>query len=272
MSESQFRFSHLPAELQREIFLTAATAQPGSVPQLSLVARWICLWVQPKLYEMVTLGANDTTLFLRTMDSKPSDFFTAHVKKLCLSVSVRAENATRILSICTRIICLALWVDYLSSPIHAAVFTSLITPLPLKRLSIELNHLNRLIDASAAGNHAWHTELTHLDIIFWTHEESPRIPGLGILSSITNLALWLRHSRIDDPLCVKVLLIITDEDEQVGTHDQVVFNDPRVVLMPYPDVVRDWEASVRGLPSTWSEAEEIAEGQIQAAAHGWFFA
>jgi len=233
--------------------------------------------VQPCIYDMVTLGNDDTKLFLRTMDSMPPEFFAVHVKKLCLSVSVGAKNAKRILSICTGVTDIAFWVDYLGTyPRHP--IAPLISPLPLRRLSIELKHFLSLF-TGPEPDHGWCDTLSHLDIIFWTHELSPAIPHLEKLSSLTHLALWLRHSQAQETSLLaivsarKSLKVLAIFDESDNPEDITWPADPRVVYMPYPsNVVREWEAQAKQNPDcSWSRAEDLVRKRTAERKRFLFF-
>lgn len=217
---------------------------------------------------MVTLGLNDSAQFLRTMDSKPANFFQAHVKRLCLTIHVKPQTAARILSVCTGVHSLACWVDFRSSNLFA-VFPSLITALPLRRLSIDVGHLIGLLGSQPI----WLSSLTHLDVIFWASIEDSGsiIPGLDSLLILTHLAFNVELQRISATslstiisACphLEVLVIIVDEDaEDVEGADESVLDDPRIVYLPYPNAVPDWEAPVRGQPDIWSRAQEIVRIQ-----------
>ena len=219
---------------------------------------------------MVTLGNTDTELFVRTMVSMPPDFISVNVKRLCLSVSVGGENATHILRSCTGVVDLAFWLDYLQTFPEQSL-SALISPLPLRRLSIELSHFRTLFRESAA----WCETLTHLDIIFWSRETSPVIPYLDKLPSLSHLLLRLRHNRakkgsllaiLSACKALKILVIYDDSDR---TEDAVlVAVDPRVVKIHYPaNVVRDWESRAKlDWNCTWSRAEELVRKHKHAAA------
>ena len=237
---------------------------------------WLhCARVQPQIYDMVTLGNTDTELFVRTMESMPLDFIAFNVKRLCLSVSVGGDNATHILRSCTGVVDLAFWLDYLQTfPEHS--LSPLISPLPLRRLSIELSHYRALFRESTA----WCETLTHLDIIFWSWETSPVIPYLDKLPSLSHLLLRLRHNRANKGSLLailsacKALKILVIYDESDRTEDAVLAVDPRVVRIRYPaNVVRDWESRAKlDWNCTWSRAEELVRKQKHAAQRqGWIF-
>ena len=212
---------------------------------------------------MVTLGSNDTALFLRTMETIPSHFLSHHVKKICLSVSVRPTHAERILTTCTGVTDLAFWVDYLGGSPSLSI-VPFISPLPLRRLSIELAHFMSLF-AQPGARHAWLNSLTHLDIIFWTHVPAPAVSHLDQLPSLTHLALRLRHNHPEENSLISILsackclklLVILDEMESV--EESVWTTDPRVVYIPYPpNIVREWESQARqDHGCNWSRAEDL---------------
>ncbi|KAF4618203.1 hypothetical protein D9613_011534 [Agrocybe pediades] len=267
---ASFPFERLPVELQREIFVVAATSDPRDALQLVFVAKRVHEWVQPIVYEMVTLGANDALLFLRTMASVPPKFLEHRVKKMCLTVSVRAQNARRILSTCTGVVDLAFWVDYIGifpdDPISL-----FISPLRLQRLSIEIKHFKTLF-TDLETRQTWWDTLTHLDLVFWTHDDEPAAPELCQLSSLTHLSLRLRHSHPTTQSltaillacrCLKVLIILDDPDSS-DTEDTISPMDPRIVWMPYPvNIVQDWEAQAKNEPHCiWSRAEDLVRSNI----------
>ncbi|PPQ84911.1 hypothetical protein CVT25_004579 [Psilocybe cyanescens] len=262
-----FPFNDLPVELQREIFLVAATVDPSSARQLVLVAKRVNSWVQPCIYEMVALGSVDTALFLRTMDAMPPSFFAAYVKKLCLSVSVGASDAAHIIRVCTGLIDLAFWVD------HLAIFPDrsiapMLCSLPLKRLSIEYKHFLSLFWEPQVQLR-WYNTLTHLDIIFWRPQTAQDIPHLEKFPHLTHLSLRLRHDSPSETTLtamlsayrhIKLLVILGDTEPEASDAQEVVWpTNPRVVYIPYPsNVVKEWESQARDDPDcVWSRAEEL---------------
>ncbi|KAK0494563.1 hypothetical protein EDD18DRAFT_348513 [Armillaria luteobubalina] len=185
-----FPIQDLPTELEREIFETAAYMRPSSALDLVLVARKVRTWIQPLIYEMVTLGTDDTSLFLRTMDELPVAFFQQNVKRLCLTVSVEPEAAARILATCSGLQSLACWVDFraVRSQIH---FSPLIASQRLQRLSMEIRHFQQLCrDPLCQG--ALFRSLTRLDLIYW---EPGGLDVLGISGPTTFDAPLHNYSR-----------------------------------------------------------------------------
>ncbi|PPQ72983.1 hypothetical protein CVT24_000296 [Panaeolus cyanescens] len=261
---SPFPFNDLPLELQREIFVAAADLHPGSALRLVLVARKVYSWIQPLIYETVVLGTTDTALFLRTMDTLPIDFLALHVRNLCLSVSVGARDALKILRTCTAVEDLAFWINGLDTR-HLGLLVSAINNLALQRLSIEVMHFRRLLHDIPTGSARWIDNLTHLDLIFWTHENSPLIPHLDRLPLLTHLSLRLLHSHVDEEAIHVVLracrhlriMVLFDASEML--EETVWHADPRVVYLAYPlTPVREWEEQVkRSLNNTWALAEEL---------------
>ncbi|KAF9528621.1 hypothetical protein CPB83DRAFT_304861 [Crepidotus variabilis] len=264
-TQNQFPLNELPIELQREVFILAAYRDRGSAIRLVHVARRFHHWISPRLYDIVTLGSSDTDLFLRTVQSRPDadTFFTNHVKRLCLSVSVTPRNAEHILSACNGVNDLAFWVDYLTTSPNRSI-GPLLSSLPLNRLSVEVRHFGSIF-RDPDIRYTWFDTLTHLDIIFWHHELSPSIPHIEKLSSLTHLAMRLRHNQASENSLMAILsaarklkiLIIYDESD--SAEEAIWATDSRVVFLPYPfEVVHDWESQAMDEEScSWKRAEEL---------------
>ncbi|KAJ3742605.1 hypothetical protein DFH05DRAFT_226590 [Lentinula detonsa] len=256
-----FRLQDLPIELERSILEIAAHINLRTAINLSLVCRQLNEWIRPSIYKMVTLGSRDVALFLRTMEMLPPEFFAQSVKRLCLTVSVKPNDAQKILQTCTGVTSLACWVDFLGW-IPSVPFQKLLYPLSLRRLSIEVAHFQTLSFLECA----WIHSLTCLDLVFWK-EDSLLISELRFLPALTHLALMLQHRDIEESALayilsiapsLQVLCLVTNEDDlERVEHTKRV--DPRIVCLPHPERVLDWEAPYRGCPDMWSHAEEIKE-------------
>ncbi|KAF9449820.1 hypothetical protein P691DRAFT_519853 [Macrolepiota fuliginosa MF-IS2] len=263
----RFPFNNLPLELQREIFLAGALDGMYNATRIVRVSKKAYSWILPIIYNMVTLGSDDTALFMRTLASKPAEFFATHVKCLCLSASVKPNDAERILSTCTGVKILAFWVDYLSAFPDSSI-SPLISPLSLRRLSIEAQHLYSMCQStpkpSGGLDRSWYTHLTHLDVVFW--HPSYTLPYLSNFPSLTHVGIWHPNGLVDDDVIqpvldsckrLEILLVVVDEGDLDLIQNPLTSQDPRVVLMPYPStVILDWEALFTGKPSTWARAKE----------------
>ncbi|KAK0459927.1 hypothetical protein IW261DRAFT_344087 [Armillaria novae-zelandiae] len=257
-----FPIQDLPTELEREIFETAAYMRPSSALDLVLVARKVRTWIQPLIYEMVTLGTDDTSLFLRTMDELPVAFFQQNVKRLCLTVSVEPEAAARILATCSGLQSLACWVDFRAVRPQVQ-FSPLIASQRLQRLSMEIRHFRQLC-RDPLGRGALFRSLTRLDLIYWEPGELD-VWELAALPHLTHLCIIVRDLPVTEAyllsvisMCpsLNVMAVLIDEGA-----DPVPTRDWRIVWLPYPVMVLDWEAPFRGQEDTWSRAEDIVKAR-----------
>ncbi|KAL0579008.1 hypothetical protein V5O48_003003 [Marasmius crinis-equi] len=203
------------------------------------------------------------------MDMLPRAFFAQHVKRLCLTVSIIPHDAARILECCTGVTSLACWVDFRDS--HPPIgLSQLLTSLPLRRLSIELENFQEL----SLVDSIWCTQLSHLDLRMWdTQEMTFPINTLHSLPSLTHLAIYAGNWEMDrstlerilsqKPL-LRVLVLVIDEDQE-EERERPALTDPRMVYMPRPEPVPDWEAPYRGLQDIWSQAEVLVARRVASA-------
>ncbi|KAK1226247.1 hypothetical protein PQX77_010829 [Marasmius sp. AFHP31] len=201
------------------------------------------------------------------MDMLPRPFFAQHVKRLCLTVSITPHDAARILECCTGVTCLACWVDFRDSHLPIGL-SHLLAPLPLRRLSIELENFQGL----SLSDSIWSSQLSHLDLRMWDTQETFAINRLQFLPALTHLSIYAGHWDMDratlerilsaKPLLQVLCLIIEDEHEE--DRERPTITDPRMVYMPRPEPVPDWEAPYRGLQDTWSYAEQLVVRRMAA--------
>jgi hypothetical protein len=218
---------------------------------------------------VVSLGNSDTSLFLRSMEYIPPQFFAAHVRKMCLSVSVTAEDAERVLRVCTGVVDLAFWVDYLGTFPNASI-APFIAQLPLQRLSIEHSHFLSLFLPSPKPQHAWCSTLTHLSIIFWVSELSSPSSDLRSLCSLTHLALKMYDACAPEDYvhqilsaCERLQVLVIFEHSADAIEDVGRCDDPRVVYMDAPpQAILEWELQGRDDEDcSWTKAEALVEQQ-----------
>lgn len=125
----------------------------------------------------------------------------------------------------------------------------------------------------------WCSSLTHLELIFWRAPSLETLP-LWKLDALTHLGLSLGSFRFTDdallfqtisqsPSLEVVALLLEELDD--GVYDPLedaCLVDQRIAVVPYPHMVKDWEASFRGQPDIWVAAERIVEQQKQGMPHG----
>ncbi|TFK67703.1 hypothetical protein BDN72DRAFT_842717 [Pluteus cervinus] len=100
----------LPLELEQEIFELAAHRYPEVTVSLTLVAHRVQIWIEKIIYKTISLSTQrKCTLFLRTLDSRPPEFFSSHVKAICLPYFLDTRQASRIVSLCSRVENLGCW-------------------------------------------------------------------------------------------------------------------------------------------------------------------
>ncbi|KAJ6609052.1 hypothetical protein B0H10DRAFT_1884507 [Mycena sp. CBHHK59/15] len=274
----------LPLEIEREIFEWTARSAPDDTAlrtRLMLIAHRTRTWVAPIIYELrLFLSTRDVDRFLILYKSMPPQFFANHIKTLCLGhfcipyeteedpfdergYSYRDDpmevpdtsNVCRVLAACSGTRRLACWIDFA----YGDPVLGLIAPLPLRRISIELQHFTWLLKLYPHSQ--WLRDLTHLDLIYWSYSAA-ELPDLTRLPSLTHVSLgWADSStypavtatvRTTCPR-LKVLIVRMDSLARVVHVDK----DPRVVVLLTLDPLGSWKNSGDGCPDMWTYAEEI---------------
>ncbi|KAJ6549951.1 hypothetical protein B0H19DRAFT_184937 [Mycena capillaripes] len=129
-----------PADLEREIFETAARMHPGRIPTFLRVARRVLVWIEPLLYRVVLVNSRKAGMvhaLLNAMTSKPPQFFHA-VRYLAVESSRNypSDDLKRLLSLCkglTNFTC----VHYFSDP----TLLPILSELRIQRLFLYLPNL-----------------------------------------------------------------------------------------------------------------------------------
>jgi hypothetical protein len=183
----------LPPELECEIFEIAARScredlEPGI--NLQLVARRVHVWAERVFLEVVALPTDlHAERFLHFVNSKPAGFFADIVRALLLPYAISAENASKVLSVCTGVRIFVCWVDCRPPELPLQI-----SHLPLVRLDIEIRHLLSLPLATSA----WLSTLTHLDLTFWDWFDH----SIGLLELCRQLP-QLTHIHLDHPYALE---------------------------------------------------------------------
>ncbi|KAJ6508745.1 hypothetical protein C8R45DRAFT_1069386 [Mycena sanguinolenta] len=249
----------IPPELEREIFEIAIRDNRNDTAlklNLSLVARRVQYWIDLVYYEMVTITDQaEAHKFFELVDRKSQGFFAHAVKSLCIAYHVPADDAPRILSVCSNVRQLACWVRWESSP----DLPQLLSNLPLIQLSIEIGHFSNIPHTQST----WFLDLTHLELIWWSNS-SRTSPNLSFLPNLTHVSLSGAGRSEAQSVChtcasLQVLLILSiprwEEEEYTF--------DARIIVAPDDlseagDVLENWKDAVSGRPgSMWAYGENV---------------
>ncbi|KAF7352657.1 hypothetical protein MVEN_01231500 [Mycena venus] len=249
----------LPMELEREIFELAFEANDRDLSlkqTLCLVSRRVQSWIDRIFYELVSLATDRRArkfLTLIQSNSKPTGFFAASVKYLCLGYSVNSGTACGILAACSQIQSLAYWVGNNSPELPL-----LVSRLPLRRLSTEVDHFSRI----PLSRSTWLSNLTHLELVAWSNFSASKLVGLAHLPCLTHVCLnsefmVAEHVAMVCSSCPRLQVLIPLNASLSPPIPQSA-RDRRIVVQTRArevQAIREWEASYFSRPSVWSRAE-----------------
>ncbi|KAJ7150511.1 hypothetical protein C8R43DRAFT_1006007 [Mycena crocata] len=259
----------LPFELERVIFELAAWQYPETVLTLILVARRVCIWIEPLLYHVLVVNRKDGWL-IRIIQSKSPEFLCQHVHHLALSNGITRSELTLMLSMCTNLEDLALW----TGDTYPELLSEMQHLTHLRRLSINLFDLfgghTRFklpsIEELPFGN------LTHLDIFSNVPEEI--WPVFGTLASLTHLSFSdyyipeLLAKALDSCALLQVLIVVWTQDTDFVPETPEI-TDPRFCMVSCPNFEADWELGAWGGLDFWNRADQFVaskrRGEIEAS-------
>ncbi|KAK7055736.1 hypothetical protein R3P38DRAFT_3253727 [Favolaschia claudopus] len=252
---------NLPPELERVIFELAAWLYPSMIQTLILVAKRVCIWIEPQLYHVVLCDGGETQLLIKMLEYKSPEFLQAHVRHLALSSSTSRDEVTRILSICTNIRDLALW----TGDTYPAMLPLLRNLTSLKCLSINLyslfggpeNFQIPPVDDLAFKN------LTHLDV--FSDIPEPLWPFFGMLPSLTHLSLSDFYDSdmvdmvFDTCASLELLVVVSTEEDNEDMFQPSDTADPRLCSVSCQEFRLDWIEGAWGRCDYWRRAESMVE-------------
>ncbi|KAF8149383.1 hypothetical protein B0H34DRAFT_184801 [Crassisporium funariophilum] len=267
-----------PFELEREIFERAESEHHLCATTLVLVAHRVRQWIEPKIYKIVMYAGSSQRYRYPPMhlhDKLVPRFSQwkqyAHHAKHVLLQDMEGQDAAEILSLCTNVEDLALWV---LSDIGDQL-PSVISSLPMKRLSIDVQALltpspSPLTQSEFKFDETLFTNLTHLDII--SGEEWPwnNWKRLALIPRLTHLALngeirtEFMRGVLDECLALEVLVVLASVidlnlQSQIGG-----LQDDRLVRMDrIEDPIGHWAAGARGEEDFWITAERVVKSRRQ---------
>ncbi|KAF7336125.1 hypothetical protein MVEN_02159600 [Mycena venus] len=253
---------HLPIELERVIFELAAWLSPKTITTLILVARRVCIWIEPQLYHVV-LSTRGTERLQQIMDSKPPEFLRKHIHHLALCGSIPRNDMARILSTCTNVRDLAVW----TGDTYPALLAHIRNLIGLQRLSVNLFELFGGDDQFQfpCVDELPFSRLTHLDI-FTSGPEDPLSeklwPIFGMLPCLTHLSFTdfyipeMVQMALDTCPVLQLLVVVwTDMDEEDISNETSDISDPRFCTIGCPLFQSDWEEGAWGGLDFWRRAE-----------------
>ncbi|KAF7368833.1 hypothetical protein MVEN_00208500 [Mycena venus] len=273
----------LPVELERKVFEIAAAFHPGSIAAFLLVAQRVRIWLEPLLYETLSVSQYYDDEKFRWVHShhpfgyywgdlerlKSAQFFHDNVRHLHLyqrnGDAATEKFLTGIILRCGSVTDLALDFSGLSMP------QAVIAGLPLQRLSINSEWMTR--HEKAAFSWSSFTHLTHLNIIDW-HGDTWDLAWswLALLPCLTHLSFY--DDMIPDDLClgalkhcrlIEVLAIVwpTQGITRIQPVSPALRTEPRFVVVGICGQHKeDWERGARGGEDHWVVAEALVERRL----------
>ncbi|KAL4078080.1 hypothetical protein J3A83DRAFT_1725850 [Scleroderma citrinum] len=220
--------------------------------------------------------------FLDALSYRPPEFPSLYVKSLCLQPQLPHDVCNKLLSVCTGLESLALWIP--SHPGTAAELITLLSSLPLlTSLSINLTAiLSPRHPKPILQNHPVFANITHLDVVnnwaLWTSSL-----GIESLPCVTHLAFrfWAR-GNVDAALArilkqsaeLEVMVLLSDAVVIPGARrylEKEGIVDVRVVIMKHARDVDEWETMEREGEGLWQRAERVVNWRKRTQAGSYEF-
>lgn len=246
--------------------------------------------IEPILYEVVSLrdseSVNSKILFHNLHQTsvkgskKTPENFRKHVKCLCITYTVRLEDAAELLSVCSNVCSLACWVRPDAVPASQLGIPTLLSALRPKRFS---GHLTSLL-ANPIPNFSlpFFSNMTHLEILEASRERKSWTWTVS-LNSITHLTIlegWDAENWIESGLSQEMSKILRwkslrvlvlrrgtriDPNEEEDLNRQLGTLDMRMVIGSITtNFVENWEVHVMGGEDLWTFAERVIQQRLEA--------
>ncbi|KAJ7235603.1 hypothetical protein B0H12DRAFT_1327423 [Mycena haematopus] len=252
-------FVNLPAELERVIFELAAWQEPAMIKTLILVAKRVCIWIEPELYRVILCsGHGSVERLLQMMQSKPPEFLQKHVHHLALSTPIARSDVTRVLSTCTNIRDLALWTG-ITDPEMLSDMRNLSN---LQHLSVNLFDLfggHQQFQLPRLGELPF-AHLTHLDV--FSSMPEALWPLFGMLPRLTHLSFndtyfpEIVQMALDMCATLQLLVVVwTHSIDDEPAVDTLEISDPRFCMVWCEMFEDDWKEGAQGGVDFWHRAE-----------------
>ncbi|KAJ7923997.1 hypothetical protein B0H13DRAFT_1978971 [Mycena leptocephala] len=259
----------LPAELEREVFETAALIYPQTIPPLLRVARRVHIWIEPLLYQVVRVVSTNRDMVLTLLNSKPPEFWHA-VRHLGLEDGCSLEEGRQLLSLCKNVINFSS--DYFFT---YPSLLPILAQMHIEKLSLTLHELfgAKPIDLT----HTLFQSLTHIDM-FGLQGVAEALVDLPTLRALTHLCLHCEIPRdtvtavlADCPRLQLLLVQWAAGDDLYEAECVPHVYDIRFVIGMYDDYWTDWEAGARGGIDMWAVGDDFVRskrrGEIEATCY-----
>ena len=224
--------------------------------------------IEPFVYKTVLLrGPEHAAQFLGALiNDRPPEFAQSYVKALCIRPSIPLGLTIQLLTTCSGLESLALWIPPQSD---TADLINLLSSLPLTSLSLVLASIQPTSYRNPVlQNHPVFVNITHLDIVdhwmLWTSTH-----GIENLPLLTHVAFrfWSRGSVsaalstiLRESPKLRVLILLADSKVLPGTrvylYEQGI-RDIRVVVLQHARDADEWESMERDSVTMWQRADMI---------------
>ncbi|KAJ7435864.1 hypothetical protein FB451DRAFT_1571296 [Mycena latifolia] len=265
-----------PPELEQEIFETTALMHPGTMPALLRVARRIHIWIEPLLYAVVRVNSHPphydmAQAVLRASKSSRTRTLFRFVRHLFLETpSIWDPEATReVLKLCTSLM------DFASNISLDPTLLPVLGELRLRTLSTACSDLfggPHLVDFK----HPAFAGLTHLDLFddirqhLHMRAQIPLLPCTHL--SLNDEVPWdVVQMFLAQCPRLEVLIVGFHRAREYSARDwarDAPVNDARFVLIIFSDYAAEWAAGAKGLPSSWSFADDFVARKRQGKIDG----
>ncbi|KAJ7055779.1 hypothetical protein C8F01DRAFT_1157675 [Mycena amicta] len=274
----------LPLDLERDIFILAATIYPKTRPRLLLVARRVFEWIGPLRYKFFRIDENDWNHKIRSLKGSLEHTNEAFPIARILALGVRRlvvdggyhddasadtlETWRTIISLCTTTTHLAA-VGPLVSPSLLPILQSMPN---LRILGLYLHHLFDGV-SSIDLQHPALRNITHLDIFDSLDDtdgdsmrkilsvQLPQLAALTHLSLLPPVSWSMVEELLRDCKQLRLLLLVSILSSETGrAHaQQTPIRDGRLVMTKF----RRWAEAAGDfdLPPFWTQADEFVQNK-----------
>ncbi|KAH8823320.1 hypothetical protein DL96DRAFT_1617234 [Flagelloscypha sp. PMI_526] len=279
----------LPNELERSIFLYAATLNRSMIAPLLLVAHRVQQWIEPLRFRTLAIRAcqflqvqSDSDDDLRTMGveqrlchavlHKPADFVAQHVKYVLLSIDGKEfQKILPLLSSFSGLTDMAIWSDSTIHILPDLFAFNYLTYLSLNGYSAEYFCL-LLLDRPEST-----LAITHLEFTFEAVPKLlPLIPiQLPHLSHFRLSGWWYSRTKdqlgpftrlVDlDQMLVVVVAVLTGATIPPNVKEKYpILNHPKVTFKFLTGWEHEWNLHVEGKPDIWTNKGLLVGGATDA--------